>query len=231
MKYSICSIIATGFFGISFISILRADLPANIEIVGAKLNDKSQITVEAEVKNLSNKNIEIDPKMWVLVASTNGKYHQDTTDMQIGAPYKPVLTIFADMGNDIVFCGTWIGAGMFDPRNNPAATFVLAPGDKKYVSVVIDMHALLLRDVATILFKDMWMQVGLFQSRGAPTLEEENELIKQHRLLSPMEYEQVRQKLLKKYASGEITHGNLYKLEKPKGGESSLGLEPIKAPF
>lgn len=237
MKYSIYSIVAAGVVWMGLFSTLRADSRASIEIVGVKLTDKNQITVEFEETNILDKNMNIYPQPLVRLASLKGEYYvDDPALLTIIDDYRPVITIYADLldthpdGSRSAVLGNWPGNldyGMY----SHLPPLILKPGESKNVSVVIDMQFLLARDFMSTLSKNIWVRVGLYQSTGEPTQEENQDLFKQYYLLTREQYAQFKEKLLKKYAPKEFTHGDLYKLEKPKEGESNMVLETIKAPF
>ena len=229
---------AAGVAWMSFVSILRADAPASIEIVGVKLTDKNKISVEFEEKNVSDKDININPDMWVRLASLDGKYYDDDPRgfRMENDDYKPTITIYADLfkaqpdGSRSLVVGNWMG-NLEVGNYHPPPPVVLKPGEKKDVSVAIDMYQLLLRNFMVTLSGNIWIQVGLYRSGGNPTREEGNAVFSQYHLVTPEEYARLQINLLNKYAPQEFVKGNLYKLEKPKEAESGIGLETLKAPF
>jgi len=232
MKYAINSMMFAGFAWLIFVSILRADSPASIEIVGVKLTDKNQITVELGLANVSDKNINIYPKPWVKMASLNGHYYNDDPMLfkMTSDYYRPAITIYVDgvMGN-------WPGNFDYGMAYH-SSPLVLKPGERKQIFVSINMGWLLhadfkYRDFMTTLSHDILIRGGLYESGGRPTSDEEQELEKERNILTQGQFTQVQEKLLNKYAPVEITHGDLYKLEAPKVGDSSMVLLPIKARF
>jgi hypothetical protein len=206
---------------------LRADSPASIDIVGVKLIDKDSVSVEFEVTNNSDQNIGLDCKehanIWVRTAGLNGNYFWDDPVeycMEGDANYRPQITIYFTKPSPI-------GGNYLNWDGSYQTPAILKPGEKKNITIAINIGGLLQGNFMTALSKDVWVRASLFKSGGEPTREETQELMKQYHLVSASEYDQIQAKLLNKYAPIEVAHGHLYKLEMPEAGRDDLVLRPI----
>jgi hypothetical protein len=240
MKYPLY-IMAAGLAWTNFVSALQADPPASIDLVSIKLADKNQVTVAAEVRNLSNEDIRIDPQISFRLANLKGEYYQKTpeNDMEPGT-YSARLVLFYDLA--IPQNGSAFITLNFQGAESQYRTYlVLKPGQKNDISLLIPNIDEMLTvnsdivpkvNLTTAMSKDLWARCVLYQSGGEPTQEEEQRLVKlSQNSFAREEYKRLKKELADKYAPRKVAQSNLYKFKAPMEGESNIKLEPIKDSF
>jgi hypothetical protein len=90
-------------------------------------------------------------------------------------------------GTQTFVIGNWMG-NLHIGNYSPPPPLLLKPGEKKEVTVDIDLKQLTLRDFTALLSKDIFIRAGLYQAMGKPTEDENQQLMKQYHLVNAAEY-------------------------------------------